>query len=98
MGQQLSSTSKKQQVARKFLFSPDGSKLSGSFFAIDVKSAGKEIEMFSAFPDEEEVLLKYNVFFKVVKKLETEAEKKAELPHLSAYDMTDLDVYILRQL
>jgi len=97
--QQFSSTSKKQQVAQRFLLrNPSGKKLCGTFFVIDLSSAGKEIAIFSAFPEEEEVLVKYNTFFKVVKKLETEAEKKAELPDLSGYDMADVDAYVLRQL
>lgn len=96
---QFSSTSKKQQVAQRFLSrNAGGKKLCGTFFAIDLKSAGKEIEPFSAFPEEEEVLVKFNTFFKVVKKLETEAEKKAELPDLSGFDMADVDAYVLRQL
>ena len=59
--------------------------------------AGKEIEAYSAFPEEEEVLLKFNTFFKVTAKLQTEAEKKAELTDLTAYDLSLLDVYILHQ-
>ena len=59
--------------------------------------AGKEIEAYSAFPEEDEVLLKFNTFFKVTAKLQTEAEKKAELTDLAAYDLSLLDVYILHQ-
>ena len=94
--QQFSSTSKSQQQARKFL-TVNGSSLLGSIFVITVITA-REIELFSAFPEEEEVLLGANSHFKVLSKLEGEAEKKAQLPDLSGYSMRDLDVYILKQL
>ena len=42
-------------------------------------------------------MLKFNTFFKVTAKLQTEAEKKAELTDLTAYDLSLLDVYILHQ-
>jgi hypothetical protein len=94
--QQFSSTSKKQQVARKFLCTVAGV-LSGSIFIMKVKT-GKEIELLSAFPEEMEVLLGLNSFFKVEAKLDSEADKCAQLASLSRYDMTGLDVYVLSEI
>jgi len=94
--QQFSSTSKRQQVARKFLLTGAGV-LFGSMFIIKVKT-GKEIEALSAFPEEEEVLLGLNSFFKVEAKLNSEADKRAQLAHLSGYDMTGLEVYVLSEV
>ena len=52
--QQFSSASKKAQQARKFLQPVGASGLGGSLFVIEVKT-GREIDAFSAFPEEEEV-------------------------------------------
>jgi len=93
--QQFSSTSKKQQQARKFV-TCDGGRLAGSLLVLHVRT-GKEIEIFSEFPEEEEVLLGANSFFRVESKLEGADEKRALLADLAAYDMTDLDVYVMRQ-
>ena len=94
--QQFSSASKKQQQARKFLGVPTPLQLSGSMFVMDVKS-GKEIEELSQFPEEEEVLLRPNTFFKVVRRV-SDAQKRTVLADLSGYDMANLDVYLLSQI
>jgi hypothetical protein len=39
-----------------------------------------------------------NAQFKVLRRLSTQAEKEEALDDLSAYDMTDLNVYLLEQL
>jgi hypothetical protein len=94
--QQFSSASKKQHVARTFT-KQQGLNLIGTLFVIDCKTA-KDIREFSAFPEEEEVLLKYNTFFKVVKKVKKEKEKKELLDDLSGYNLSMLDVYVLKEL
>ena len=57
----------------------------------------QDIRHFSAIPSEEEVLFPPNSQFKVEQVLTNEQEKKSELNTLAAYDMSDLDVYILKQ-
>ena len=74
-----------------------GRNLSGSLFIIDSITA-KDIRHFSAIPSEEEVLFPPNSQFKVAKVVASEQEKKALLNQLSPYDMTDLDVYVLKQM
>ena len=74
-----------------------GRKLQGSIFVIESMTA-KDIRHFSAIPSEEEVLFPPNSQFKVVKVLTNEHDKKCLLHQLSAYDMTDLDVYQLQQI
>ena len=44
------------------------------------------------------MLFPLNSHFKVVAKLETLAEKAAALTQLTAYDLTDLDGYKLKQI
>jgi hypothetical protein len=46
----------------------------------------------------QEVLILPNAQFKVLRRLVTQAEKVDALDDLSAYDMTDLNVYVLEQL
>ena len=94
--QQFSSASKKQHVARNFLGEPIPLQLSGTMFVINVKN-GKEIEALSEYPEEEEVLMKPNTFFKVVCKV-SDDQKSEFLADLSDYDMTHLTVYHLSQL
>jgi hypothetical protein len=74
-----------------------GRKLQGSLFVIDSIS-GKDIRHFSAFPNEEEVLFAPNSQFRVESRIASEADKKAALEQLAAYDMTELDVYVLKQI
>ena len=74
-----------------------GRKLQGSLFAIESVTA-KDIRHFSAIPGEEEVLFPPNSQFKVEKVLGSAQEKRALLGQLGAYNMDDLDVYVLRQL
>lgn len=74
-----------------------GRKLSGSLFVIDSITA-KDIRHFSAIPSEEEVLFPPNSQFKVEKVVSNGSEKMALLNQLGAYDMTDLDVYVLTQI
>ena len=50
------------------------------------------------FPDEEEVLLKFNTFFEVMSKLESVEEKEEALPDLAGYNLSNLDVYVLKEL
>ena len=94
---QLSSASKSQHVAAKFLGNSTGSgALSGTYFKIYTKT-GKEISDYSEFPDEEEVLLTFNKYFTVKEKLTKPKQKKKALPDLAGYDLKGLDVYVLQQ-
>ena len=94
--QAFSSSTKKQTATLEFV-NTDGRKLSGSLFVIDSITA-KDIRHFSAIPSEEEVLFPPNSQFKVQKVVASEQEKKALLADLGAYNMTDLDVYVLKQI
>ena len=94
--QAFSSSTKKQMATLEFV-NISGRKLSGSLFIIDSITA-KDIRHFSAIPSEEEVLFPPNSQFKVEKVVTSEQEKKALLNELSAYDMTDLDVYVMKQM
>jgi hypothetical protein len=95
--QAFSSSTKKQTATLEFVSVLPGRKLSGSLFVIDSITA-KDIRHFSTFPSEEEVLFPPNSQFKVEKLVTSEQEKRAELDQLCAYDMTDLDVYVLKQI
>ena len=95
--QAFSSSTKKQTATLDFVNVLPGRKLSGSLFVIDSITA-KDIRHFSAIPGEEEVLFPPNSQFKVEKVVTSEQEKKALLNQLGAYDMTDLDVYVLKQI
>ena len=95
--QAFSSSTKKQMATLEFVMTLPGRKLQGSIFVIESMTA-KDIRHFSAIPSEEEVLFPPNSQFKVVKVLTNEQDKKCLLHQLSAYDMTDLDVYQLQQI
>ena len=95
--QAFSSSTKKQTATLDFVNVLPGRKLSGSLFVIDSISA-KDIRHFAAIPSEEEVLFPPNSQFKVEKVVTSEQEKKALLEQLGAYNMTDLDVYVLKQM
>merc|ERR1712048_230160 len=71
--------------------SVNGHQLSGTVVLIDCIN-GREVELMSQFPHEEEVLFTYNTFFKVLKWITTEAEKRALLPDFSGYDISNLAV------
>ena len=94
--QGFSSSTKKQLATLEFLSVLPGRKLQGSLFVISSITA-KDIRHFSAFPGEEEVLFPPNSQFKVDKVLRKEEGKKMVLNQLAAYDMTELDVYVLKQ-
>lgn len=95
--QAFSSSTKKQTATLDFVNVLPGRKLSGSLFVIDSITA-KDIRHFSAIPSEEEVLFPPNSQFKVEKVVSSGQEKKALLNQLGAYDMTDLDVYVPKQI
>ena len=95
--QAFSSSTKKQMSTLDFVNVLPGRKLSGSLFVIDSITA-KDIRHFSAIPSEEEVLFPPNSQFKVEKVVSNGLEKRVLLNHLGAYDMTDLDVYVLKQI
>ena len=95
--QAFSSSTKKQTVTLKFVNQLPERKLLGSLFVIDSITA-KDIRHFSAIPDEEEVLFPPNSQFKVEKVVTSEQEKRALLADLGAYNMTDLAVYVLKQI
>ena len=65
-------------------------------FVIESESA-KDIRRFSQIPGEEEVVFPPNAQFEVVRRVTSTAQKRTELSDLSAYDMNDLDVYVLRE-
>jgi hypothetical protein len=95
--QAFSSSTKKQTATLVFMNQLPERKLMGSLFVID-SITGKDIRHFSAIPSEEEVLFPPNSQFKVEKIVASEQEKKALLADLGAYKMTDLDVYVLKQI
>ena len=95
--QAFSSSTKKQTATLDFVNMLPGRKLQGSLFVIHSTTA-KDIRHFSAIPSEEEVLFPPNSQFKVQKVLTSEPEKKALLGELGAYDLTELDVCVLKQL
>jgi len=94
--QAFSSSTKKQMATLEFVMTLPGRKLQGSIFVIESMTA-KDIRHFSAIPSEEEVLFPPNSQFIVDKVLSNEQDKKRLLSQLSAYDMTDLDVYQLTE-
>ena len=94
--QQFSSATKKQLVTYTFL-ERDGMKLLGSLFVIHSTKA-KQIEELSVIPEEEEVLFGCNSHFRVMRKIEQDAEKKLLLLDLAGYDLLGMDVYELKQL
>ena len=95
--QAFSSSTKKQIATSDFVNKLPGRKLQGSLFIIESITA-KDIRHFSAFPSEEEVVFPPNSQFTVEKVVTSEQEKKALLSQLGAYDMTELDVYVLTQI
>jgi len=58
----------------------------------------QDIRHFSAIPSEEEVLFPPNSQFRVEEVLTSEQDKRNTLHAIAAYDMTDLDVYVLKQI
>merc|ERR1719334_1820079 len=93
---QISSSSKSALVTINFLGKTNDGDLQGSLFILDIDS-GYEIQFFSEIPHEEEVLLQLNSIFSVKKKIV--AQKKCEeLPTLLAYNLENVDIYILKQL
>eukprot|EP00802_Teleaulax_amphioxeia_P003505 Tamp_03508.p1 GENE.Tamp_03508~~Tamp_03508.p1 ORF type:complete len:475 (-),score=55.85 Tamp_03508:902-2326(-) len=95
--QSFSSATAKQVATLEFVQVLSGRKLSGSIFVIHSITA-KDIRHFSAFPSEEEVLFPPNSQFKVDRVVTSVPEKAALLSELSAYDLTDLDVYVIMQV
>ena len=95
--QGFSSSTRKQLAILEFVDRLPGRKLQGSLFVFESITA-KDIRHFSSFPNEEEVLFAPNSQFQVESVLASEADKKAALEQLTAYDMTELDVYVLKQI
>ena len=95
--QAFSSSTKKQTATLDFVHVLPGRKLQGSLFVIHATTA-KDIRHFSAIPSEEEVLFPPNSQFKVHQVVSAEQEKKALLTELCAYDLAELDVYVLQQM
>ena len=94
--QGFSSSTKKQLATLEFVTALPGRKLQGSLFVIASITA-KDIRHFSAYPGEEEVVFPPNSQFRVDRVLRSEEDKKRVLDQLVAYDMTELDVYVLQQ-
>mmetsp|Transcript_13987 Transcript_13987/g.27769 ORF Transcript_13987/g.27769 Transcript_13987/m.27769 type:complete len:298 (-) Transcript_13987:229-1122(-) len=96
--QQFSSTSKVARQAFTFLVK-DGNTLSGSLFVLQVLT-GKELELCSEYPQEQEVLLPLNSHFRVDEHIaQQDRDRKLQvLPLLSNYDATALQLYLLTQL
>jgi hypothetical protein len=94
--QQMSSTTKKMTATLQFLGRSINGGLEGTLFVVDV-NAGKEIDLFSAFPNEDEVLLELNSHFLVAGKIEGKQNKCEVLEDLAAYNMEQLEVYLLKQ-
>ena len=102
---QFSSCTKSELTAAQFLagYNPETAesalRLSGTLFVLEIKT-GKEISAFSSFEEEEEVLMRFNTFLRVQRRLCTHAEKRACLVGLAAVniDLSNVDVYMLQQL
>jgi len=95
--QAFSSATSKQIATLEFVQVFPGRKLSGSLFVIHSITA-KDIRHFSAFPSEEEVLFPSNSQFKVERVVTSVPDKAALLTDLTAYDLSDLDVYVIKQV
>ncbi|CAE7256372.1 HERC2 [Symbiodinium natans] len=94
--QAFTSTTRDQLAAISFL-QCESRKLSGTLFVLEVKS-GRRVEAISEFVEEKEVLVSYNSFWEVTKIVTSPAEKAELCDDLSAYNLSDLDVYCLKQL
>ena len=94
--QAFSSSTKEQKAAMGFVKCLNG-KLQGSMFIIDSMTA-KKISSYSRYESEAEVLFPPNSQFEVEKNVTSEQEKHAILDKLPRmYDMSELDVYVLKQ-
>lgn len=93
---QMSSTTKRITATLPFLRRTASGGLEGTLFVVNV-IAGKEIDLFSAFPNEDEVLIPINSFFLVEAKIEGKQMKSNMLKDLSAYNMELLEVFVLKQ-
>ena len=69
----------------------------GSLIVIHSITA-KDMGHVSAFPGQEEVLFPPNSQFKVDRVVTSAPDKAALLSDLSAYDLTDLHVYVIMQV
>jgi len=94
--QHFTSATKRPLVTLNFL-SVTGSRVSGSLFIVG-SVIGKEVEELSEFPCEEQVVFNLNSFFKVEQGPSNNAEKLALMPDLGAYNLNDVDIYVLQQL
>eukprot|EP00667_Euglena_gracilis_P001964 EG_transcript_1961 len=94
--QAFSSTTRSAPRTVPFL-EKDGNQLKGSVFVLRIWR-GRDITDFSAFPEEQEVLLGLNSAFKVIGRCWTLKEKHTAVPALDGYDLTQLDVYLMREL
>ena len=95
--QAFSSSTTEQKTAMGFVKCLNG-KLQGSMFIIDSMTA-KKISSYSRYESEAEVLFPPNSQFVVERQVTSEQEKHAildELPRM--YDMSELDVYVLKQI
>jgi len=91
-----SSASRVMMESAKFL-NNQGRKLTGTLLKLLAKTA-RDVSSLSRYPFEEEVVFPLNSHFDIIKHIEYEQEKRAELPDLSFYDMTDLLVIIAEQV
>jgi hypothetical protein len=94
---QAFSSSTKSLMQTVIFLSVNGHQLSGTLIVINSIN-GREVELMSQFPHEEEVLFTYNTFFHVVKWVTTEAEKRALLPNIGGYDISNLAVLRLQEM
>lgn len=75
----------------------DGNRLSGTLAMINSRN-GRQLELISQFPHEQEVLFIENTFFTVVRWLRTNADKCAALPSFAKYDISSLAVLELTEI
>eukprot|EP00667_Euglena_gracilis_P006261 EG_transcript_6310 len=94
--QPFTSTTRSATCTVPFL-GQNGRQLDGSLFVLHVK-AGRDVSDFSEYPHEREVLLGLNSVWRVTGRCSSETEKKAVVPELGGYELTHLDVYLLKQL
>ncbi len=97
--QAFSSATSKQVATLDFVQMLPGRQLMGSLFVIHSLTA-KDMRHISAHPGEDEVLFPPNLPFKVdrVVTSATDSDTAALLSELTAYDLSDLDVYVIMQV
>jgi len=93
--QAFASSTKAQLETLTFLDKAQN-RLTGTLVIIESKN-GREVELMSQFPKEQEVLFTYNTFFKVKGWVEDDAGKRQLLPDFSGYNLDNLGLLIMEE-